>query len=134
MVMAKRFLLVAVLISGCTFHYMEKGLDALVGKDVRYAFDVLGRPNGKQEFGGETVYIWQNSRSMMFYEPGLTQISRTPLRADDATIASPYWVPMQGVCVVRVISGPDNIVRRWDYNGDGLGCDDYARRLKEVTE
>jgi len=136
--MAKRFLLLAVLISGCSFHYMDNGLNALVGKDVRYAFNVLGHPNGKQESGGGTVYIWQNSRTMMFYEPGLTQISRTPPRADDTNysdiIASPYWVPMQGVCVVRLIAGPDNIVRRWDYNGDGLGCDDYVRRLKEVAE
>jgi hypothetical protein len=34
---------------------MGKGLNALVGKDVRYAFDVLGYPNGKQECGGDIV-------------------------------------------------------------------------------
>ncbi len=34
---------------------MEKGLNALVGKDVRYAFDVRGFPNGKQECGGDIV-------------------------------------------------------------------------------
>ncbi|HEY6997414.1 MAG TPA: hypothetical protein VH851_05770, partial [Candidatus Binatia bacterium] len=133
--MAKRFMLLAVLISGCSFHYMDQGLNALIGKDVRYAFAVLGNPNGKQEFGGETVYIWQNSRSMMFYEPNLTQTSR--IRADknySETVESGYWVPMQGVCLVRLIAGPDNIVRRWDYNGDALGCDDYVRRLKEVAE
>jgi hypothetical protein len=51
--MAKRFLLLAVLTSGCTFHYMGKGPNVLVGKDVRYAFDVLGYPNGKKECGGD---------------------------------------------------------------------------------
>jgi len=51
--MARRFLLLAVLISGCTFPYMGKGPNALVGKDVRYVFDVLGYPNGKKECGGE---------------------------------------------------------------------------------
>jgi len=53
--MAKRFLLLAVLISGCTFHYMGKGPNALVCRHVRYAFDVLGYPNGKQECGGDIV-------------------------------------------------------------------------------
>jgi hypothetical protein len=61
--MAKRFLLLAVLISGCTFHYMGKGLNALVGKDVRYAFDVLGYPNGKQECGGDMVRCKRASKA-----------------------------------------------------------------------
>lgn len=140
-VIVKRFLLVTVLISGCSFYYIEKGLNALVGKDVRYAFDVLGYPNGEQEFGSETAYIWQNSRSTMFYEPRFTTDKAPDIRSfsyrdsrfSDLT-PSGYWVPMQGVCVMRIIAGPDNIVRRWDYNGDGLGCDDYVSRLKDVAE
>ena len=54
--MAKRFLLLAVLISGCTFHYMGKGLNALVGKDVRYAFDVLGYPTASRNVAA-TLYV-----------------------------------------------------------------------------
>jgi hypothetical protein len=67
--MAKRFLLLAVLISGRTFHYMGKGLNALVGKDVRYAFDVLGYPNGKQECGATWYVANEHLRLRNLMEP-----------------------------------------------------------------
>jgi hypothetical protein len=48
----------AIILSGCAASMIEKGLGALEGKDVKGAFNVLGYPSGKQEFGSETVYFW----------------------------------------------------------------------------
>jgi hypothetical protein len=58
----KQFVTISFLIpilSGCaTFGQMEEGLNALMGNKIETAFDVLGYPSGKQEYGSDTLYIW----------------------------------------------------------------------------
>lgn len=44
------FLIAMAVLSGCaTFGQMEEGLNALMGKDARVAFIVLGYPSSKQK-------------------------------------------------------------------------------------
>lgn len=59
--MKKAFVLVLCLwLCGCaTFGQMERGLNSLQGQNIQTAFDVLGYPSGKQEFGSDMVYYWQ---------------------------------------------------------------------------
>ena len=59
-----------VALAGCaTFKNMEEGLHALMGKSDKEAFSVLGYPNSKQEFSGDTVYIWGRSNSGTMFLP-----------------------------------------------------------------
>ena len=58
-----RYLMLVLFISvtsGCaSFGQMEDGLNSLMGRNEQDAFSVLGYPSGKQQFGGDTVYIWE---------------------------------------------------------------------------
>lgn len=80
--------------SGCaTFGQMQRGLNALRGQDVQTAFDILGYPSGKQEFGSDTVYSWQVDSSGAILLPQTSTISgsvgMTPVYG--STTYKPIW-------------------------------------------
>lgn len=124
-------LLCIATLAGCaTFGQLEKGLNGLVGRSEREAFNALGYPNAKQEFGGDVVYVWGRSNSGTIFIPQTTSttgyVGNRPVYAT-TTYNQP--VAVNHNCTVKVITGANGIVKTWDYEGNLGGCRPYIQRL-----
>ena len=126
-------LALAILVSGCaTFGQMEKGLNALQGSNVQTAFDVLGYPSSKQEFGKDTVYYWKvaNSGTMLLPETSTTTgyVGMTPVYG---TTTYNQAVPVSYNCLIKIITDDRGTIKTWEYNGNYGGCGCYIDRLNK---
>lgn len=120
-----------VISAGCmSFEYMNQGLHPLVGKNVKTAFEVLGYPDGKQQFGDETVYVWSTNKSSAVLMPQTASttgmVGLTPVYG---TTTYNQAVPINYDCTIKVITGQDNIVKSCEWSGNTFGCDLYRERL-----
>lgn len=124
-------LLVSVLVS-CAHRTMKQGLPNLVGEDIETAFQVLGYPSGKQQFGDQTVYVWAIDRQQTTVVP---QTSTTTGMVGDTPVygqtTSYQAVPMNAQCTIKLAAGPSGTIQNWEYQGNAAGCRPYANRLYE---
>jgi hypothetical protein len=119
------------LLAGCaTFGQLEAGLNSLVGRTEKEAFNALGYPNSKQEFGGDTVYVWGRSNSGTIFIP---QTATTTGYVGNRPVygSTTYNQPMtvNHNCTVKVITGSSGTIKSWDYEGNLGGCRPYIQRL-----
>lgn len=116
-----------------TFSNMETGLGALVGQDAHIAFNVLGYPSGKQEFGQETVYYWSISRSGTLIMPQTSTATgwagTTPV---SVTSTQNQFVPVNYTCQIKLVANDSGVLTSWEYEGNIGGCQSYSRRLKSI--
>lgn len=125
-------LFLSILVNGCaTFGEMEEGLDALKGKEPRVAFDVLGYPSGKQQFGSDTVYFWTVNESGVVLLPQTSDVYATVgNKPVYGTVTSTQAVPVHHNCHIKLIADPSDRITKWEYEGNMGGCERYIRRLK----
>ncbi len=123
-----------LLVSGCVTAPMEKGLDALMGQDVKTAVDVLGNPKHKssqsaeaysdkeQKAVGSTVYYWSlgSRREIVRYKRG------SSLSGESAT--------MKMRCSIKLTADASGKLVSWDYTGDKESCSYYIERLNSYLE
>ncbi len=123
--------------TGCvTFRHMEAGLEALVGQPETEAFNVLGYPSFKQEFGNDTVYVWQNTNAGTYF---MSQTATTTGRIgfDPVRAKTTYVQPIaySHTCTVKIITDSSSSrIKRWEYDGNPNGCNSYMRRLKSYGQ
>jgi hypothetical protein len=121
-----------IIFSGCVGSMIENGLNALQNKDVRTAFNVLGYPSGKQDFGSETVYFWSFSESGTQFVPQTSttsgSIGTVPVYG---TTTYNQAVPYNYNCQIRLITDKSDRIIMWDYKGNLAGCSHYATRLND---
>ena len=95
---------IAPIFSGCVA-MMEGGLNALMGEKYTAAFDVLGYPTYKQEYGTETVYVWVVDRSGSMLLPSTSTVQgyvgSTPVYG---TITSTQQVAYQALCNIKLVA------------------------------
>jgi hypothetical protein len=119
-----------IIFSGCVGSMIENGLNALQGRDVRAAFNVLGYPSGKQDFGSEIVYFWSYSDSGTQFVPQTSTtsglIGNVPVYG---TTTYNQAVPYNYNCLIRLITDKSDRIIMWDYKGNLAGCSHYAGRL-----
>ncbi len=123
--------LLAILVSCSTFPNIEQGLQSMVGRPRAEAFSRLGYPSSQLQFGSDTAYVWGASNTVAVPVPQSNSTSgyvgSTPF---NATTTSTGYMPMTYSCTIRIIVGPDDLVKSWDYNGNLGGCSRYASLLK----
>jgi len=123
--------LVVLFLSGCsTFSNMEDGLKSLMGKEDQVAFDVLGYPSQKQQFGDDTVYTWNTSRSGVTYTP---QAATTYTTTGYATTTYSQATPYNYHCTIKLISRNGRLYK-WQYDGNIGGCGGYSNSLKKYNK
>lgn len=123
-------------LSGClTWGGFEEGLASFKGRPVSEAFDVLGYPAQQQQFGDDTVYTWATSHTGVIVTPTTSTTSgtvgSTPFRATTTGMGT---TPVSYACTVKLIVGPDNLVRRYDFEGNMGGCEGYMQRLHRASK
>lgn len=126
----------AVALSGCaTFGQLEDGLNALVGRHEKEAFSALGYPNSKQEFSGDTVYYWGESRNSAVFMPQTATttgyVGRTPVFG---TTTSSQLVPVSYNCTIKLVVGEGKVIKDWEFSGNLAGCEPYIKRVKSYTK
>jgi hypothetical protein len=124
--------LVGLLLTGCaTFSSLETGLDSLVGQPFSAATAKLGYPSNQMKIGEETVYGWGRAFDMSVptYRTGQTSgyVGTKPFNATTGYAGSTQ-VSFQ--CSLKIVVGPDQIIRKWSYDGNAGGCEGYAGALK----
>lgn len=129
-------LLCALALAGClSFNAFDEGLAGFKGRPVSEAFDALGYPDGQQQFGEETVYTWGSSYTGVAFSPSTTTtsgaIGSTPFRATTTGTAA---VPVSYECTIKMIVGPDQVVRKYQWEGNRGGCESYMRRLQRAAQ
>jgi len=129
-------LIFAAALGGCaTFGQMESGLNALMGKNEREAFNVLGYPSGKQQFGNDTVYIWSVSSSGVLFLPQTSTtygtVGTTPVYG---TTTYNQVVPVNYNCLIKLVSNSEGTLIHWEYNGNIGGCESYINRLNSYAK
>lgn len=127
---------VASLLSGCaTFGQMEEGLNALMGHKDETAFNVLGYPSGKQEFGSDILYIWGRNASGNLALPQTTttygNVGTTPFYGTSTSIQN---VPYSYNCTIKLMANYQGILSHWEYDGNLGGCTPYIQRLNKFRE
>ena len=116
---------------GCaTFQDMESGLNHMMNRPIETAFQVLGYPSSKQDFGSATVYYWHYSSSGTLIVP---QSSHTYGNVGSTSFYSQTTynqaVPVNYSCQIK-ISTNQGIMNSWEYSGNLDGCRGYIERLK----
>lgn len=126
---------IALIVSGCaTFGQLEDGLNALVGRNEREAFNALGYPNAKQEVGGDVVYVWGRSNSGTLFIPqtALTTgyVGTTPVYGTTTTNQA---IAVNYNCTIKIAAGNDGVIRTWEYDGNLGGCGAYIQMFNEYV-
>jgi hypothetical protein len=124
-------LCLSLILCGCaTFGQMQRGLKALQWQDIQTAFDVLGYPSGKQEFGTDTVYFWEvNSSGTIFLPQTTTTSGYVGMAPVQASTTYNQSVPVNYNCLIRLITDDQGIIKSWEYRGNYGGCTNYINRL-----
>jgi hypothetical protein len=123
--------ILVVLLSGCIYGMWQGGLNTLVGKDIQTAFNVLGYPSAKQEFGSETVYTWSAN------SPGTYSVPRTSTTTGTIGTTPVYGtttyyqdVPYTASCLIKIISAKNSRILSWEVQGNNLmPCSPWIDRL-----
>ena len=95
-------LLLCLGLCGCATTSMNRGLTAMVGRNIQTAFDALGYPTDKKEFGSDTVYYWS------VHEPGYD---------------------FSNNCLIKLVADKDGIIKTYEWSGNEGGLARYASRL-----
>ena len=109
---------------------MDKGLAALMNKDVETAFLVIGYPDGKNEFGDKTVYYWSvNTSSAMILPQTSTTYGTVGTTPVYGTTTYNQIVPMNCNCLIKLIANEDGKLINWEWSGNLCGCETYINKL-----
>lgn len=124
-------LLVLITVLGCARGaYISGGLSAMQGKDISVAFNVLGYPSGQQKIGSDNVYVWTVNHSSTIHLPQTTtaygHVNYVPVYGS-VTYNQP--TTLHHYCNIRIIAGPNNVIKTWDYSGNNIGCSRYSNAL-----
>jgi hypothetical protein len=125
------FMLITAAIGGCaTSAQMESGLNSLIGRNEQDAFAVLGYPSGKQQFGKDTVYIWEISSTGTLLLPQTVTTYGTvgTIPVYGATTYN-QAIPISSNCLIKIAANPAGTLINWEYRGDWSGCSSYINRL-----
>jgi hypothetical protein len=121
-------LLGALALGACaTFGDMDKGLASLMGQDAEVAFNVLGYPSNKQQFGDKTVYTWVRNQSSTLV---------TPQTVPSGTGYTTYntYTPVNYNCKITLVANPSGKLVKWGYDGNLGGCGPYIRWLNNYRK
>ena len=120
------FTLSILVLAGCvTFGQLEEGLNLLGGRSESEVFNALGYPDGKQEIGEETMYIWSTNRTMLLPNTQTTTgyVGGTPFYGTSTTTST-----LNLNCTIKIIFS-SGMVKTWQYQGNLGGCEPYINRL-----
>ncbi|HFZ1920620.1 TPA: hypothetical protein ACIJX2_000037 [Serratia marcescens] len=121
----------ALTLCGCaTFGQMDEGLNKLIGKDKKIAFQALGYPTQSQEFDGDQVYTWANTSSgVALYSTPQTTYGTVGTTSFYGTTTQTNAIPVEYNCKIQIVTDANSVIKNYNYDGNMGGCEGYIRRL-----
>ena len=127
-------LIILIFVAGCPGN-MENGLVALMGKDVDTAFNVIGYPSSKNEFGNKTVYYWSVNKSTTMFLPQTRTTSGTVgMTPFYGTTTYNQSIPLNCVCEITLTANKNGKLINYDFYGNNCGCRIYIDRLSRYYD
>lgn len=127
--------LASLLISCASVEKTRIGLNNLVGKDIQIAIYVLGYPTSKEEFAGDTVYVWSVDEYGQISLPNTTYITgsvgMTPIYG---AITGSTTRITRSICNIKIITNASGIIKGKEIDGNYSGCSNYMYRLGEYAD
>jgi hypothetical protein len=102
---------------GCATTRLSNDVKAYVGRDIHELTAHLGGPTGKQETGGDPVYVWSISSEGVLPTGSGTEGSRTST------------ITVQHECTLEVTVSAQNVIRSYHIEGSDAGCAAFRRHL-----
>lgn len=93
---------VCVAFSACAGQMIKDKLPAYVGQPINALIAKLGFPTRQDTIAGQTVYVWTTGGMVEGTSFG---------------------------CTIRAIVDTQNVITRWDFQGNERGCANYASML-----
>ncbi len=126
--------IVAVALSGCsTFDTLDTGLAGLVGQPLDVAISRLGYPDGSMNVADTTVYVWGHDTSVTMPQYGSQTTSgyvgNTPFSS--TTYGQTGTSTVNYECTIRLGVNQQNVIVRYDWEGNLGGCMRYAGRFSQ---
>lgn len=126
----------AIILAGCaTWGQFDEGLDALLNMPLSTAIDRLGYPSGERTVAGRRLVEWGRSTNGAMYMPttattyGTVNTNRG-FGSYSGTTTGGTFMPVNYNCNVTLEVDQDDIIRRYQYEGNLGGCERYIRALK----
>lgn len=129
-------LAVAATTAGCaTWGQFDEGLNALMNKPLSTAIEKLGYPSGERTIAGRRLVEWGRSQNTAMYMPTTTTTYGTVntnrgFGTYSGTTTGGTFIPMNYNCTVILEVDQNDIVRRYQYEGNLGGCASYIDALK----
>lgn len=124
-------------LAGCaTWGQMKTGLDSLLDQPLSVAIDRIGYPTGEQTIAGRKLYRWGSSQQSAMYMPTSTTTTGSvgtgmTYRPFSATTYGGTYVPVNYNCEIILEVDSNDIIKRYQYNGNLGGCGPYIKALKK---
>jgi uncharacterized protein YceK len=133
-------LAIAALLTGCaTLGQLESGLNNMLGQDLSVAVAQLGFPNAERNVAGMRLVEWGRSNAATIAIPttsttnGYVQ-SGNRFANYSATTTSTTPMTLNFQCHITMQVDTNNIIRRFQYEGNLGGCAPYIRAMKTAGE
>ena len=116
-----------MLLAGCVMQRLDKGLNGLVGHNIREATIYLGYPSDQRVSMGDTLYIWSvRGRGFM----PINTLTTT----NGAVGGMPYYgqtntvnmMPVQTECTIQLATDAAGTIKTFQWYGSPVGCQGYA--------
>lgn len=136
--MKKIMMAAAVLaMTGCaSWGDMKAGLDGLLDRPISAAIDRIGYPSSEQTIAGRKIYRWGASSQSAMYMPSTTTTTGSVgtglgYRPFSATTTGGTYIPVSYNCEIVMEVDANDIIKRYQYNGNLGGCEPYINALKK---
>jgi hypothetical protein len=102
---------------GCATTRLSNDVAPYVGRDIRDLATRLGKPTGKRETAGESVYVWSADSEGVLPTTSAAEGTRT------GTMVAHYE------CTLEVTVNAQNIIQSYQVDGSNAGCAAFRRHL-----
>jgi hypothetical protein len=116
---------------------MSSGLDALMGQPISKAYQVIGYPDSRLDYGNEIMNVWSTSSSggMVLPQVANTTIQNPYLGTSYASTMYNSYVPINAEYQIKIISDKKTgIIQNWEGYGNPAGAERYSGRLYRYYE
>ena len=103
---------------GCATTQLSNDVKPYVGRSLRDLAAHLGKPNGKRETTGDSVYVWSGGAE------GVLPTTSTPEGLRTGTTIAHYE------CTLAVTVDANEVIESYEIEGSNAGCAAFRRHLR----
>lgn len=128
-------LVCVLLLPACVATHVNEGLSALMGENIKTAFQVIGYPSRKLELDDRTVYTWSNLTGGVNFSNHTAQAySMVGTTAVTTTVNYTTAVPTAYTCELSLATNKAGTIIDYSWSGQMGALETYSSRLHDYAE